>query len=144
MFNNSDKKIFFFIRLPLLIHWLTILTLTSLPAESLPSVGFSDKIQHLLAFFVLGFFLYLNMVFQNKYKSLKKSPVYYSILISILYAILDELHQLIVPNRSAEILDFVADAIGAFLGVYIALLILNSFKEIITNFLKVKLEPLSE
>lgn len=144
MLNNSVKKIFFFIKLPLIIHWLTILTLTTLPAESLPSVGFSDKIQHFLAFFVLGFLLYFNLIFQSKYKSLKKSPFYYSILISVVYALFDELHQLLVPNRSAEIMDFVADVSGSLVGTYIALIFFNYFKEIIINFLKIKLEPLSE
>ena len=48
-----------------------------------------------------------------------KIPVLYSCLITVLYGATDELHQYFVPNRSCDIWDFVANAVGAVIAGYI-------------------------
>lgn len=144
MKNNFNLKVLFLINLPLLVHWLTIFTLTSLPAESLPSVSLGDKIEHLIAYLVLGFFLYFNILFQNNWSLLKRNIFLSAFLIALLYGAFDELHQLLIPGRSAEFIDWIADVTGAIIGVTLAHTFYKSLKDTILNFFNPKLEPLSD
>jgi len=141
---NNSYRILFFLRIPLFIHWVTIMILTSIPLESLPSVRLGDKFEHFLAFFVLGFFLYLNFLFQNKIKLFQKYPFTFTLLLCAAYGAFDELHQLFIPGRSAEFIDWIADFLGAIAGISLAFLTNKLFKENLINLLKLKLEPLSE
>lgn len=144
MKNNFNLKVLFLINLPLLVHWLTIFTLTSLPSESLPSVSLGDKIEHLIAYLVLGFFLYFNILFQNNWSLLKRNIFLSAFLIALLYGAFDELHQLLIPGRSAEFIDWIADVTGAIIGVTLAHTFYKSLKDTILNFFNPKLEPLSD
>lgn len=130
------NRVFVFIYLPLIIHWVTIFILTSLPSESLPSVEISDKLNHFLAFFVLGFFLNLTLKYQSKFPTLKKNILLITVIIASGYGLLDELHQLFVPGRSAEVLDWVADFIGAISGSLLAEVIYRKYSVILNHFLK--------
>lgn len=144
MLNDSKIRILLFIKLPLVFHWIIIKILTSLPSESLPNVSIGDKYEHFLAFFVLGFFLYLNFLYQNKFELLKKYPFILSLLIASLYGVFDELHQHFIPGRSAELMDWIADFIGAIVGISIASIFHKFFQENLKKYLNIKLEPLSE
>lgn len=130
------NRVFVFIYLPLIIHWVTIFILTSLPSESLPSVEISDKLNHFLAFFVLGFFLNLTLKYQTKFPALKKNILIITIIIASGYGLLDELHQLFVPGRSAEVLDWIADFIGAISGSLLAEAIYRKYFVVLNHFLK--------
>lgn len=134
---KTNSRVFVFIYLPLIIHWITIFILTSLPSDQLPSVEISDKINHFLAFFVLGFFLNLTLKYQNKFPSYKESALILSLIIASLYGLMDELHQLLVPGRSAEVLDWVADFIGAFTGNFLAEFIYRKFYTQLNKFLRI-------
>lgn len=103
--------------MPLILYWLLILTLTSLPGTDLPNVHVSDKIEHLLAFGGLGFLLNLSLRIQNKFTIVKKFPALSTVIIVSLYAALDELHQIYIPDRSCDILDWTADTVGVIIGV---------------------------
>ncbi|MGQ9798958.1 MAG: VanZ family protein [Ignavibacterium sp.] len=131
------NRVFLFIYLPLIIHWVTIFILTSLPSNRLPSVEISDKLNHFLAFFVLGFFLNLTLKYQTKFPELKKNIFLITIIITSGYGLLDELHQLFVPGRSAEVLDWLADLIGGVSGNFLAEFIYRKFFVALNNFLKV-------
>lgn len=130
------NRVVVFIYLPLIIHWVTILILTSLPSESLPSVEISDKLNHFLAYFVLGFFLHLTLKYQTKFPALKKNILLITVIIASGYGLLDELHQLFVPGRSAEVLDWVADFIGAISGSLLAEAIYRKYFLVLNHFLK--------
>lgn len=134
---KTNPRVFVFIYLPLILHWITIFILTSLPSDQLPSVEIGDKVNHFLAFFVLGFFLNLTLKYQTKYPSLKKNILLITIIIAAGYGLLDELHQLFVPGRSAEVLDWVADFVGAISGSLVAEFLYRRFYIFINNFLKV-------
>lgn len=134
------NRVFIFIYLPLIIHWVTIFILTSLPSETLPSVEIGDKVNHFLAFFVLGFFLNLTLRYQNKFPAIKKNVLILTIAIASVYGLFDELHQLLVPGRSAEVMDWVADFIGAILGSFIAEILYRRFSVPLNNFLKIQRE----
>lgn len=134
---KTNNRIFIFIYLPLIIHWLTILILTSLPSDQVPSVEIGDKVNHFLAFFVLGFFLNLALKYQNKYPLPKKNILLYTVIIAAFYGLLDELHQLFVPGRSAEVLDWIADFLGAITGSFLAEYLYRRFNLLLNNFLRV-------
>lgn len=74
----------------------------------------------ILCFFIAFHFFALRF---HKYKILL-----YSVVVSMLYAMTDEFHQLFVPGRSGQIGDVVIDTIGAILGSIIFLLVLPKFK----------------
>jgi len=79
----------------------------------------SDKIEHFGAYGLLSVFLYLDLFFQNRFEVLKKFPAAFAIIFASLYGLIDELHQLLVPGRSCEFLDWFAEFSGALIGVLI-------------------------
>jgi VanZ family protein len=123
-----EKRKVLLVYTPLVLYWIILLTATSLPANDIPALGLYDKFYHLAAYAVLSFFLNLTLIYQRKSKFLFEKSAIAAIIISSIYGALDEIHQLFVPGRSAEILDWAADLIGAFLGVYAVYLILRRFK----------------
>lgn len=103
----------------LLIYWLFILLLTSLPAGNMPNVQINDKVIHFIAFMLLGFLLRSALRIQGKVGFVKKYSFAVSITIISIYALLDELHQMYIPGRSCDPKDWLADICGAFLGIII-------------------------
>ena len=84
------------------------------------------KTAHFTEYFILGLLTH-NMIHNYNKKT------YISIIICILYAISDELHQLITPGRSCQILDILIDSSGSILGIYLLFIyfkIKNSNKSI--------------
>lgn len=126
---KAHKKIFIYI--PLAFYWLVIFILTSLPGNSIPKLilGFSDKAKHLGAYLVLSFLLSFALHFQNKYRILNKHSARFSFLIISIYGLLDEIHQIFVPGRYFEWLDFLSDIIGGVIGITISQWIINQNKK---------------
>lgn len=117
-----------YVYLPLIFYWLLLFTFTTLPSQSVPSVGVNDKIEHLLAYLVLSFLLYLALLFQKKSILLKKYALLFTFLIVFFYGVLDEVHQLLIPGRSCELLDFTADIVGGILGIILVKIAMKIFK----------------
>ena len=128
LFNYLERNKVVLIYLPLVFYWIILFTLTTLPAQSVPSVGVSDKLEHLLAYFVLSILLYLTLLFQRKSVLLKNYAMLFTILIVFAYGIIDELHQLMIPGRSCELLDFLADMIGGIIGIIIVKILFSFYK----------------
>lgn len=128
LYSFLEKNKVLFVYLPLTVYWIVIFILTSIPAESVPTVGISDKLQHLLAYCVLAMLLYLTLIIQNKFPLLKRNAITFSIIILIGYGVLDELHQLLIPGRSGEVMDVVADVVGGIIGLIIVRLIVLNHK----------------
>ena len=128
MFNFLERHKVVLVYLPLIFYWIILFTLTTLPAQSVPSVGVSDKLEHLLAYFVLSILLYLTLLFQRKSVLLKNYAMLFTILIVFAYGIIDELHQLMIPGRSCELLDFLADMIGGIIGIIIVKILFSFSK----------------
>jgi VanZ family protein len=81
--------------------------LAMLPQEIAPEIGnLSDKTLHFIAFAVLS--LFLNLSYRMAW--------WKSILYLLFYACFIEFSQYFTPNRCAEWLDVVADAIGIAIG----------------------------
>jgi len=115
--------------LPLIVYWIILFTATSIPAQSVPSFGVGDKFNHFFAYFILAVLLYLTLSFQEKSLLIQSNDALLTILIVLLYGVLDELHQMLIPGRSAEFLDWAADAVGAICGVLIISSLLKKFKK---------------
>jgi len=128
LFNFLERHKVLLVYLPLIFYWIILFTLTTLPTESIPSVGVSDKVEHLLAYFVLSILLYLTLLFQRKSVLLKNYAMLFTILIVFAYGIIDELHQLMIPGRSCELLDFLADMIGGIIGIIIVKILFSFYK----------------
>jgi VanZ family protein len=103
--------------LPLIAYCAAIFIQSSFPApEQLPSFRFSDKLLHAAAYALMG------VLFYRAYATIPLAAVadrliLLSILSAALYGASDEIHQAFVPFRNADVLDAVADAAGAVIGV---------------------------
>jgi VanZ family protein len=87
-----------------------IFYLSSIPGSGYPSgLGIITKIYHIVIFFLLSLFLLLAIVkgkFKNKYFTIV------AILIALLYATTDEIHQFFVPGRNPAVNDVLIDSLG--------------------------------
>ena len=76
------------------------------------------KTAHITEYFVLFILIYINI------KEYKKKDIYsISILLSIMYAIFDEFHQLFINERSGKVTDVLIDSIGVIIGCKLVKLI---------------------
>jgi len=108
-------------KLPALFFALTVLYLAVTPLPEPPvDVPMSDKIAHFGAFMLLAILAALPLRGNGK-------PFLWAFLLPVIYGLIIELIQSRVPNRNAELMDFIADALGAFAS-YIAIVIYLKYK----------------
>jgi len=102
---------------------ITIFYISTLQFPPGPPGKFSLKapLYHFFAFFFLATFLNISIV-KGKYKKL----IVLALILTILYAISDEFHQLFVPNRAASLNDIFLDSFGALTATLIYTIRLNS------------------
>ena len=101
----------------LVIIALEIFLVSSIPGTSIISTGINlSTLYHLIIFFLLNFFFLMSM----KSKEKKIDKIFFLVMvISLTYAVLDELHQFFVPLRSCNIIDFLVDSAGIFLAAIV-------------------------
>ncbi len=128
MYNFIEKNRVYIVYLPLVIYWIVIFILTSLPIDIAININVSDKIEHFGAYGVLSFLLYFTLSFQKKIPLFKEFPATFTLVLASIYGMIDELHQLLVPGRVADIKDWTADFLGSLLAVLIAKYIINVLK----------------
>lgn len=80
------------------------------------------KSAHFLAYAILGGLCFENLSVLDKLS--KKKTFFIALLISVLYAISDEIHQYFVPGRSARVFDVMIDSAGVCLGICIVIFVL--------------------
>lgn len=78
------------------------------------------KLAHATEYAFLGILLYF--AFSVSFE-IKKKVILFSFIISFLYAITDEIHQIFVPGRACRIMDIIIDASGAIMGILFMLAI---------------------
>lgn len=127
MLDYLKKRKGLFVYFPLAVYWLALFIATSIPTTYIPSVGVGDKFSHFFAYLLLSVLIYLTFSLQNKFDLLNKFPGRLTILIASVYGIFDELHQMLIPGRSAEVLDWVADFLGILVGVFVTKWYLHKF-----------------
>lgn len=121
---KNNKKLLVY--LPLGVYWLTLLVLTTIPKVPFPKVfKFFDKIEHFIAYAILSFLLSLTLHFQRKFDYLSKQFLLYAFFVCAGYGMLDEIHQLFIPGRYFDLLDWAADLAGTGLGLFFSYLIIR-------------------
>lgn len=75
---------------------------------------FIRKLAHFTEYFILGFLTYINLI---EYKETKKAAIIQSIVLCILYASGDEIHQGFVDGRFPGIFDVFIDSCGSISGI---------------------------
>lgn len=83
------------------------------------------KLAHFTEYLILGILVYNLIHSYNK-------KVIVGIVICILYAVSDEIHQLFVPGRSCQLLDIFIDSMGSIMGISL-LIFINYIREKIKN-----------
>jgi len=128
LFEYLEKRKVWLVYVPLIIYWIILFTATTIPVQRLPSLGFSDKINHFVAYFILAVLLNLALIYQRKSKLLFEKAQIAAILICLFYGTVDELHQMLVPGRFAEVWDWIANALGSVSGVLVINYLINRLR----------------
>ena len=89
--------------------------------------GIIRKIAHFSIYALVGFLL---MSFVSTYDLKENKRIGISLLIGILYATTDEIHQKFVPGRSCQITDVMIDSSGVLLGILLLLTLFEIHKKI--------------
>lgn len=79
------------------------------------------KLAHFIEYFILGI-LVINFITRYDKK------IIIAILLCIIYATSDEIHQIFVPGRSCQIIDIMIDSLGSIMGIYLYKLITKKCK----------------
>ena len=90
------------------------------------------KSAHFLAYAILGGLCFENLSTLDKLS--KKKTFFIALLISVLYAISDEIHQYFVPGRASQFRDVMIDSCGALTGIIVVII----FSKIIQKLNKIK------
>ena len=111
------------------ILWILLILLLGLsPGDAMPDTNVwdflsFDKVAHFFMFSVLSFLLIIGFTKQYTFKFVKYNAQALAISFSILYGILIDLGQALVPGRFLEFADLLANTIGALAGWVIFYLI---------------------
>jgi VanZ family protein len=107
------------------LAWASIIfILCILPANQTLSSGWSDKIEHFIAYFILAF------LFRFSWVEIKTIRV---LLLTNLFGLIIEITQSYIPSRVAEPNDLLANLIGSFAGTLLYTLIISYKKDKITQ-----------
>lgn len=87
-----------------------IFAVSARPTVPMPAVVGIDKLAHLAAYLVLG----TSLAWGGARRGLPRTA---TALLGVAYGASDELHQMFVPGRYPDAIDWLADAAGAILGV---------------------------
>ncbi len=87
------------------------------------------KLAH-FSIYALGGVLIFNYI--NTFKGKANKKIVISIVIGVLYAMLDEFHQYFISGRSAQVLDICIDSLGVITGVSL-IYIIKKFKKPLNN-----------
>ena len=79
------------------------------------------KLAHFIEYFILGISV-INFITRYDKK------IIIAILLCIIYATSDEIHQIFVPGRSCQIIDIMIDSLGSIMGIYLYKLITKKCK----------------
>lgn len=126
--QKINLRLEFFLWIPVFLYAGLIFYFSSL--SFLPAtveIPFIDKFEHLVEYAFFG--ILLTRALNNSALGLSRLNVFaWAIIIAFIYSISDEMHQVFVPGRSADLFDALFDLIGSGLGVYIYSLNKNFIK----------------
>lgn len=104
-----------------LIWALIILLFTLMPGEDMPNLSMWDLISfdtfaHMAVFAVQVFLLIIGFIKQYRFQFFRENPVFLALTLSVTYGVLIEFLQSLVPGRSLELSDIIADTAGCLVG----------------------------
>ena len=88
------------------------------PPVPVPRFPHADKVLHMIEYSGLGFLLCRGLA-MGRHGLAPSMALLSATLLGALYGASDELHQLMVPGRSASVLDLAADVVGTALGYWL-------------------------
>lgn len=105
--------------LPPFIWGLIIFIVSSIPSDKIPNIQIFgiDKIVHIFAFFVFGYLVFRSINYSKGVNYSFKKIATYVIIIVAIFGVIDELYQGLIPGRTTDFFDFVADLIGGILSI---------------------------
>jgi VanZ family protein len=90
-----------------------LIVLSTLPQSGPPKSVYTDKLLHLGAYAILTFILHLAFNSQCKISLLQKHSLIFASLIAISFGFFIEINQLLVPTRSFNKYDLLANVLGS-------------------------------
>jgi VanZ family protein len=119
--NTGKLKRFLIYQGPAIGWALVIFIFSSFSTLPKPKIEFEfqDKVEHAVAYAILGYLTARALSCQSRYPKLRNNFLVLTIGLGIFYGLLDEFHQYFVPGRVTDFWDLVADGIGVILGAMI-------------------------
>ncbi|NIR53156.1 hypothetical protein GWO43_31330 [candidate division KSB1 bacterium] len=120
------KKIFYRRYLPAILWAALIFVGSSIPSQSMPkfTIETKDLVLHFIEYALFGVFLAIAFISSSDRISWK--PFNIALLVGVVYAALDELHQKFVSGRVCAFTDFVADSLGVLFGLALFIAVLKT------------------
>ncbi len=113
--NGSEFWVYWF---PVIMYMSLIFFMSaqsSFPIKP-PLIPHIDKICHWIEFAGLGFLL-VRAFANTQHPKVRQNALLLALIITILFGMSDEIHQLFVPCRQADMFDLIADTFGAVFGI---------------------------
>jgi VanZ family protein len=102
-----------------------LFALSSIPITQPANIPHLDKVEHVIAYTLLGL-AYYNAASAG---GLRRGKLLAAVTwgATVLYGLSDEFHQSFVPGRTADLDDILADSVGGFVGVVLAIYMREGF-----------------
>lgn len=106
--------------LPLVGYCTIIFVQSSFPTpEQLPSFKFSDKVQHIIAYAILGILFCRAFNTVHWWRHRWGLLFLFGVVATTAYGLSDEWHQSFVKGRNADAADVIADFVGGLIGCWL-------------------------
>lgn len=118
--NPRTIKLF---RVLSVVYALAVFTVSSLPSIKLPDLGihWTDKLAHFGQYAVFACLVAGGWARQDGWSNWKEQ--WRPVAFLILFAAIDEFHQIWIPRREASGVDWIADSLGILVGFGVGLLL---------------------
>jgi VanZ family protein len=116
--GNKMKKTTAKVSLPLYLWTGIMLALNSVPGDAIPELASSwqlDKVAHLIEYLLFSALLFRFVRYRWPFTHIRALVV--TISVATAFALLDEIHQIPIPNRQCTWQDLLADLAGVGLGI---------------------------
>lgn len=113
----SPAQRFFGYWLPVIVLALVIFIQSAYPSsDSLNRLPFGDKVLHAGVYGVMAFLIARALNTHARWRGRRRPLWMIAVAATILYGLSDEWHQSFISVRTADVLDLLADGVGAVLG----------------------------
>lgn len=114
--ENLSGRIFWAYWFPLIVYGLAIFIQSAYPSPDIvPDILNGDKVLHFFGYAIMGGLFFRALQKTNSHWK-PATIIFFSILFTALYGAGDEIHQIFVVSRTADIWDALADLLGGSFG----------------------------